>query len=281
MNSRVPETVILILVFVGIVSGRYVQDVGKFSSSLCGKWRKGRVMGGEQTKYGEFPWITSIQSTGGQHFCAGFMISSRYVISAAHCFSKKYNLHVEYQGNNVNLDSMMVAVNRVKLSNNSDPSKIIAVNKLTLHPNYDDTLNNDIAILELQKEIELNDELNPICLPKMENEDEGSGDVTVAGWGYRHCDSVTTSNELHKITVQLWTADACKNAYKNENYVFNRKDYVCAGSDGKDISKGDSGGPLMHLNSDGRMSAIGIVSSGKFMCSDKVPGIYTKVNITF
>jgi len=40
-----------------------------------------------------------------------------------------------------------------------------------------------LAVLELSKEMELTEEMNPICLPTMQNEDEGTGSVTVAGWG--------------------------------------------------------------------------------------------------
>lgn len=54
------------------------------------------MLGGESVELGEFPWITSIQSSDGHHFCAGFMINSRFLISAAHCFCKDYNSFLQY-----------------------------------------------------------------------------------------------------------------------------------------------------------------------------------------
>jgi len=43
------------------------------------------------------------------------------------------------------LDSMRIAVSRVKLLDTSDASKVVEVRKLTLHPSYTDDLNNDIG----------------------------------------------------------------------------------------------------------------------------------------
>lgn len=55
--------------------------------------------------------------------------------------------------------------------------------------------------------MEWNNVLNPICLPDIPDEDQNSGDATVAGWGYRQCGSSSVSNELHQITVPLWNGE--------------------------------------------------------------------------
>lgn len=43
------------------------------------------------------------------------------------------------------------------------------------------------------------------------------------------------------------------------------------------VTQGDSGSPLMVLQND-QWTAIGIVSAGRFMCEDRVPGVYTKIS---
>ena len=53
------------------------------------KIRSPRVVGGSEAFRGEFPWIVSLQYTSGDnymsHFCGGFLINNRYVVTAAHC----------------------------------------------------------------------------------------------------------------------------------------------------------------------------------------------------
>ena len=44
-----------------------------------------------------------------------------------------------------------------------------------------------------------------------------------------------------------------------------------------DACGGDSGGPLLHLNSDYSWMVVGIVSFGPSSCAREVPGVYTKV----
>lgn len=37
--------------------------------------------------------------------------------------------------------------------------------------------------------------------------------------------------------LELFSADACKKSYTDADYAFARRDYVCAGSDGKDVNQ--------------------------------------------
>jgi len=64
--------------------------------------RNGKVLSGEDARPEEFPWMVSIKSTkgsksSGDHFCGGFVINSRHIISAAHCFRKDYNNLLDYK----------------------------------------------------------------------------------------------------------------------------------------------------------------------------------------
>lgn len=55
---------------------------------VCGRPRMlNRMVGGQDALEGEWPWQVSIQRNG-SHFCGGSLITERWVLTAAHCFSK-------------------------------------------------------------------------------------------------------------------------------------------------------------------------------------------------
>lgn len=63
---------------------------------VCGKKHKkrlsmarGRILGGNSALPGTHPWMAAIY-IGQSDFCAGTLIASCWVISAAHCFFRKY-----------------------------------------------------------------------------------------------------------------------------------------------------------------------------------------------
>lgn len=44
-----------------------------------------RIVGGSTASSGQFPYIASLRRSTGAHFCGSSIISTRYVVSAAHC----------------------------------------------------------------------------------------------------------------------------------------------------------------------------------------------------
>lgn len=64
---------------------------------VCGKRHKkrlaiamGRILGGNSALPGTHPWMAAIY-VGELDFCAGTLVSSCWIVSAAHCFFRKYD----------------------------------------------------------------------------------------------------------------------------------------------------------------------------------------------
>ena len=57
------------------------------------------------------------------------------------------------------------------------------VNRIYMHPNYNslNKMDHDIALIKLHREIEYNDGVLPVCLPR--NDVDVGHTCTVTGWG--------------------------------------------------------------------------------------------------
>ena len=128
---------------------------------------------------------------------------------------------------------------------------------------------NDIALVYLERPVEINDKVDVICLPRKGDVQSGSF-CSIAGWGF-------TTN-FHHISVPLRTQTVpvvsrqhCNKASSYGGLV--KEGMICAGFEqaGKDKCYGDGGGPLMCQNSQGQWVVGGINSWGQ-MCG--LPGKY-------
>ncbi|XP_013793149.1 clotting factor B-like isoform X1 [Limulus polyphemus] len=205
--------------------------------------------------------------------CGGTLISSRYVISAAHCF-KTSNKPV----------SSSVYTFRVGSHTLKDGTKY-DVEDVIVHERYQPSQNyHDIAVLKVKGEVSLNDKVKPVCLPKPSfvGQDFKGREVTVTGWGDTFYGG-TRSKVLQQVSIPVVSNKECNNSYSKlalSKYPQSiTRGQICAGlSEGdKDACQGDSGGPLV-LEESGRWTLVGIVSFGLNCAEPGYPGVYTRVS---
>jgi len=228
---------------------------------------QGYIVGGSNAVRGSLPWQVSIQKW--YHFCGGTIINKRWILTAAHCFTRgSYGVKI------------VAGDHRLGYTEGSEQE--ITVTKHFTHPQYNyRSQDNDITLLKLSKDLRFDSYTQPACLAKKanENSDYAPGtNVMVSGWGSDRANYDTRSpSTLQVVTVPLIADSTCKKSKYYGNQI--SSSMVCAGKlgvGGKDSCQGDSGGPLVE-NVNGKWTVLGVVSWGYGCARPNKPGVYTRV----
>ncbi|XP_073699753.1 granzyme-like protein 2 [Garra rufa] len=214
------------------------------------------IVNGTEAKPHSRPYMVSLQKNQ-RHVCGGFLISDRIVMTAAHCRDK-----------NETLTAVVGAHNLTK----NESSVGIGVKSYHKHPcyNHNRTLQNDIMLLRLEKEVEPNETVNIICIPTQEEDIKPDSACSVAGWG-RPSYFGEKSTRLLEADVKIMNNTECKNKWEDK---YSASQMMCVYGHGGSC-RGDSGGPLVCGD-----TAVGITSfAGRNVCNSRErPEVYTKIS---
>ncbi|NXL95676.1 PRS57 protease, partial [Alectura lathami] len=221
-----------------------------------GSW----VIGGKAVVPHSRPFIASIQMDG-QHFCGGFLVWPKWVMTAAHCPILRH------------YPSMRVVLGAHRLGQPEESQQVFGIEESIAHPLYNPlTVDNDIRLLRLNSSATLNKFVKRVRLPSPHVDLKPGTVCSVVGWG-------DTSNygerptQLMEANTTIVKRGLCRTLWKGRV----SDNMFCGASQNttlQGVCAGDSGGPLVF-----RKKVYGIVSFSGERCGDRRhPDIFTKIS---
>ncbi|CAG9796393.1 unnamed protein product [Diatraea saccharalis] len=215
-----------------------------------------RIAGGSTATINQYPEIVALlfsnTNSGHRQLCAGTIISSRSVLTVAHCTSGYAPGNWRIRAGSVNANSGGIVFDSLYIINHSQYNPA--------------TMENDISIIRTS--ITFTNVIQPATRPSSGYVLGDDQAVWAVGWGATSAGGALSARLRH---VQVWTVNnaECKRRYTNLRDVTDSM--LCTGWDmgGRGQCTGDDGGPLYHGT-----TVVGI-SSWRFGCGQ---GFYPSVN---
>ena len=242
-----------------------------------------RIVNGVEAVRGETPWMVSLQTSSGFHFCGGSLISPNEVLTAAHCVESGSPSHV------------VIGAHNIISGDDWGVSETIDVRESWYSGSYDTyDLSNDAAIVVLAWNSTLHTPVpfygkpgyTEIEFPGLT--DSGAA-LNVSGWGTLSSGG-SSPDELRTVQVRAWTNAECEESYGSAAIDASM---ICAGDPYPgcnpgiescvDSCQGDSGGPLFAVVEDSSQKhyiVVGIVSWG-YGCASGWPGEFLVTSLLF
>uniref|UniRef100_H0WMM0 Transmembrane serine protease 11B n=2 Tax=Otolemur garnettii TaxID=30611 RepID=H0WMM0_OTOGA len=219
-----------------------------------------KVVNGKPALAGMWPWQASLQWQG-QHHCGASLVSSRWLVSAAHCFQWASSP----EGWTVNFGNV-----------EKDPHMTRKVQNIILHENYRNPYHNDIALVQLAEDVPFTKFVRSSCLPDANLKLSENASVVVTGWGHLSHGG-PSPDILQQAFLKIIDNESCNAPHALSGMV--DKTMLCAGfmSGEADACQNDSGGPLAYSDSRNIWHLVGIVSWGQGCGQENKPGVYTRV----
>ncbi|XP_018496239.1 vitamin K-dependent protein C [Galendromus occidentalis] len=149
--------------------------------SVCGRLSSvPRIINGTEAERQIFKYnaaLVDMSRSGNKVFCGSSILSSRFVLTAAHCIEPYAK----------SIHKLRVSIGEYDLAVRSDKwRKIMKIADCQMHKEYTgkSPFRNDIALIKTSDEIVFNEFIGPICLPPVaQRPDFFEEQAIVSGWG--------------------------------------------------------------------------------------------------
>lgn len=220
-----------------------------------------RILHGLDAMVGEWPWIARIKECpkDGCRSCTGSVLNSRWMITAGHC-------GIEF--NKTSLSELQATVGLYDMITPENTSVTVHFDKVIVHPNYNNELDNDLSLLRMKEPLKFNDFIQPLCLINAtRNILAFTKNRKCYAVGYGLTDNMMASVKLQKLEISAKPPNDCNS--DKLDHIQLRAGTICVGPAKKTggSCKGDSGGPNQCYDpKTNQWYLIGTVSYGPSNC---------------
>ena len=210
----------------------------------------------------KYPWLVSIRTQGGFHFCGGSLLNSRWLLTAAHCEVGT-------------TDKLVLGT----ISRKRSVSDIVRSVLLTeRHPKATQTRYKtwtfDFELVKMDSPVSFSSKVRPICLPQP-SQTLVDKNCNVVGWGRVGNNPIEYHEKLQEAQLRINANNEC-GSYS----TILESSSICVGYGGRaSACNGDSGGPLICEDNKGRAIIAGVASWASSDCRIGAPSGYSNVAV--
>ncbi|KAM7359483.1 transmembrane protease serine 9-like [Cochliomyia hominivorax] len=261
-----------------------VDGLNILKRNACGLYTINTIANGQDAAPFQFPWMALLKYKDVNYpfKCGGTLISDKYILTAAHCIKGREHLLAEVRLGEYQISTTEDCTNSTRKKQCAPPVEDVGIEEMIIHEDFQNVYN-DIALIRLNRKIEFQRHIKPICLPIYEHlRSKEIYNYIVTGWG--KTEEGKSSDILRTAILPKVNLTECEQKLRKYNlrYPLN-EGHICAGGVNLvDTCQGDSGGPLGYRDiyeENPRFIQFGIVSLGLYRCGvENVPGIYTNIS---
>ena len=206
-----------------------------------------------------FPWLVKIMAVNNSYIdyedrgiekvvCSGVLINERYVLYSAYCHhSVLLPNGPDYFTRIDSYDNKEAGCNEMSYSPKCRKFEIFETDRIIVHPFYDSkTQLNNIAMLMINRRVQLSDYIRPICLHTSGRSIKEGEILYTAGWNRTYSLSDISVKILE--TSMYVSNSNCKNTLPKNDDSFSLLPYeMCTSNAKNNIDKNIIGLPLMSL----------------------------------